>query len=64
MKKWIIKSNSWYDALNEPKKFLTFALPAMFLIGLMSFGGIILKMIGIVGILILLIWRMLGKCID
>lgn len=71
MKKWLIKSNDWYDNLKGAKRFLIFFIPIMVFIicididftlfGASALLNINLKIIGVCGICLMGLWRLLPK---
>lgn len=64
MLKLIVKTNRWYDSLKEPKRFLIFFIPMIFLIiGMNSFGHPIICAVSYLIAAILLMWRVAGTII-
>lgn len=72
MKKWLIKSNNYYDRIKEPKRFLVFFIPIMiFIIGLncdtqLLFGvsfrtELNIRLISLCGICLIGLWRLSPK---
>ncbi len=60
MKRLIIRTNSWYDDLKEPYRFLLFIIPTMILlIGVYFPLGAIIKTISVISIYLMGFWRII-----
>ena len=63
MKKWILKSNAWYDKIKEPWRFLLIIVLASPMIGLSS-DNATWSIICALWLMLLVGWRMAGYVIN
>ena len=65
MKKWIVKSNEWYDNRVEPARFFIFIIPATCLITILTCcHNYKLVIADAILLIILVMWRILGRLFN